>query len=101
MFIGKLLDLISFGKLKNKTLESKNETDPLEYALNNKDIHDFVIKIADKVIYSNKIILYCRSSFFRELLEKDLNQNEITLDIAYELFYPLVSKQNTLYFYPV
>lgn len=72
-------------------VESKNESDALEYALNNKDLHDFTIKIADKVIYANKIVLYSRSSFFRELFEKDLSQSDIALDVAYELFYPLVS----------
>lgn len=78
-------------------VESKNETDALEYALNNKDLTDFTIKIADKVILANKIVLYCRSSFFRELLEKDPSQGEITLDTQYELFYPLVRRHDSLF----
>jgi hypothetical protein len=76
-------------------IESKNESDALEYALNNKDLHDFTIKIADKVIYANKIVLYSRSSFFRELFEKDLSQSDIALDVAYELFYPLIQYWHT------
>jgi hypothetical protein len=79
-------------------VESKNESDALEYALNNKDLHDFTIKMADKVIYANKIVLYCRSSFFRELFEKDLSQNDIALDVPYELFYPLVRFLNVAHF---
>jgi hypothetical protein len=77
-------------------LESKNEVDLLIEAYDNKELFDFTIKIADKSILANKIILYCRSSFFREFFEKDPNASEITLDTVFDLFAALVSEISLL-----
>jgi len=61
-------------------INNGTKADELSYNFNKEDFHDVVFKLRDnKLLYAHKVVLYCRSEYFRELLETAKARNKIIM----------------------
>ena len=72
--------------LNNKGLTSQLAAD-MKKVVNNKEYSDFQFLIEDKIIYAHKIILFARSKYFKDILEKTPEIASFKVeDFSYDVF---------------
>lgn len=73
--------------LKTQTILSSDELkSELSMMFNNEKFSDIVIKYQDKQLFGHRIVLSCRSSFFRAMLYSDMIESQTGVMVIEDLF---------------